>query len=372
MGKKGKVWRAGAIGHTGAGGFGHGLHLPYKDLPGVEMIAVADPDEAGRQKAMAQSGARRSYADYREMLAKEDLDVVSVGPRHTLAHAEMVEAAAQSGCHVYCEKPLARDLLDADRIVGACCRHGVRIAVSHQSRYVEPFLTARAMLQRGEIGRLLSIHGRGKEDHRGGGEDLLTLGTHVLDMMRYLAGDPEWVFGHVTLGGRDIRREDAAQPTEPVGPVAGDAVTAAYAFPNGVRGTFTSVRAQHLRGRRMGVSLVGTEATLILRYGKDATLQLSRTPIAPEEGGQFETLGIAQEPTVANSTPLGQTDMLFRGNRLAVWDLLQAAESGREPISSGKDARSALEMVLGVYASHLAGCRLRFPLEDRRHPLDPR
>lgn len=372
MSKTGTIWRAGAIGHTGAGGYGHGLHLPYKDLPGVEMVAVADPDEEGRRKGMAQSGAQRAYADYREMLAREKLDVVSVGPRHTLAHAEFVTAVAEAGCHIYCEKPLARDLVDADRMIQACERNGVRMAVSHQSRYVEPFLTARAMLRRGDMGQLLSIHGRGKEDHRGGGEDLLTLGTHVVDAMRFLVGDPEWVFGHVTLGGRDIRREDAAQPTEPVGPVAGDAVTAAYGFPGGVRGSFVSVRGQHTRGQRMGITLVGTEATLIIRYGGSATLKWSKNTKAPEEGGPFETLDVAQEPTVPDAAPLSQTDMLFRGNRLAVWDLLQAAEEGREPISSGRDARYALEMIFGVYASHLAGRRLRFPLEERRHPLDPR
>jgi len=57
--------------------------------------------------------------------------------------------------------------------------------------------------------------------------------------------------------------------------------------------------------------------------------------------------------------------MWFNGNRLAVWDLL----NGREPRCTGRDGRWAMEMVLGIYASHLSGRRLEFPLRERRHPL---
>ena len=52
-----KHYRAGAIGRTGQGNFGHGLHLPYRNIDCVDMIAVADPDAAGRDKAMASAGA---------------------------------------------------------------------------------------------------------------------------------------------------------------------------------------------------------------------------------------------------------------------------------------------------------------------------
>ncbi|HIA70679.1 TPA: gfo/Idh/MocA family oxidoreductase, partial [Candidatus Poribacteria bacterium] len=68
-----KHYRAGAIGHTGAGNYGHGLHLAYRYLENVEFIAVSDPDHMGREKAVAETNALRSYADYREMLEREDL-----------------------------------------------------------------------------------------------------------------------------------------------------------------------------------------------------------------------------------------------------------------------------------------------------------
>ncbi|HEY4202750.1 MAG TPA: Gfo/Idh/MocA family oxidoreductase [Devosiaceae bacterium] len=377
-----KIYRAGAIGDTGHAdaegnylGFdmGHGLHLPYQFLPNVEMVAVADPDAAARERGMRDTGAQRSYADYRDMLAKERLDVVSVCSRQAVRHEAMILAAVEAGCHVFVDKPFTTDLASADRIVAACDRRGVKLAIAYQSRYIEPFLTAQAMVKRGEIGRLLSMHGRVKEDHRGGGEDVICCGVHITDVMRMFAGDPEWVFGTVTQNGRPVTLADAHEPADRNGLVAGDASDAMYGFADGVVGYLTSVRNQHLRGERWGITLVGTEATLSLRFFNDncsmSKLKISRSAQVPEEGGDFVVLDIAPEPVPPGSPALDTGYPPARGNRQAVWDLLKAAEEGREPLASGRDGRWSLEMALGIYASHLAGKRLTLPLAERRHPL---
>src|SRR5215207_8225858 len=72
-----KELTAAVIGHTGAGDYGHGLDLVFKNLPNVRVVAVADKNESGREKAKARIGAERAYADYREMLAKEKPNLVS-------------------------------------------------------------------------------------------------------------------------------------------------------------------------------------------------------------------------------------------------------------------------------------------------------
>ena len=68
-----KRYKAGVIGRTGAGDYGHGLETVYRDLEQVALVAVADPDPEGRAAAGERTGAQRLYADYRQMLADEDL-----------------------------------------------------------------------------------------------------------------------------------------------------------------------------------------------------------------------------------------------------------------------------------------------------------
>src|SRR5688500_7210264 len=68
--------RAAVIGHTGRGDYGHGLDVIFNDVPGVTVVALADPEESGRAKAAARCGAARQYANYREMLEKEKPQLV--------------------------------------------------------------------------------------------------------------------------------------------------------------------------------------------------------------------------------------------------------------------------------------------------------
>ena len=375
-------YRAGAIGDTGhvdaSGAYlgfdmGHGLHLPFKDLPNVDMVAVADRDEAGRLRGRHDAGAARAYADFHDMLTRERLDVVAICSRQAVRHEAMILAAVEAGCHVFVDKPFTTDLASADRIISACDAKGVKLAIAYQSRYVEPFLTARAMVKRGEIGRLLSMHGRVKEDHRGGGEDVICCGVHITDVMRMFAGDPRWVFGTITVNGRPMAPADAYEPADRNGLVAGDASNAMYGFDEGVVGYLTTTRDLHVRGERWGITLVGTEATLSIRFFNDhcsmSKLKISRSGHVPEEGGVFVPLDIAPEPVPPGSPPIDTGYPPLRGNRQAVWDLLCAAEENRDPLASGRDGRWSLEMALGIYASHLAGRRLPLPLADRRHPL---
>jgi len=174
-----KIYRAAAIGHTGVGNYGHGIHLPYKGLDNVEFIAVADVDEAGREKAMVETGALRGYADYHDMLAKEELDIVSVCPRWIPAHLEMVPACLEANCHVYCEKPMTATLADGDANVDDAERKGLKIAVAHQGVYSPGTQALRKVLEEGTIGEVQAIYVHGKQDQRGGGEDMITLGTHT-------------------------------------------------------------------------------------------------------------------------------------------------------------------------------------------------
>ena len=170
-------YRAGVIGHTGRGNYGHGLDVAFVGLPNVRLVAVADADDEGRAEAVERTGAERAYADYRDMLAQENLDLVAIGPRWLDQHEAMTIAAAEAGVKaIYAEKPMAPSLEVADRMLAACDRHGVKTAYAHQNRaYPGPALV-REYLAAGKLGRLRVIRAYGKQDRRGGGMDLLVLG----------------------------------------------------------------------------------------------------------------------------------------------------------------------------------------------------
>ena len=354
-----KRYRAAAIGRTGGGNYGHGLHVAYAAHEAVDFIAVADADEEGREAARIETGAPRSYADYHEMLASESPDLVSVCPRWTDCHLEMVLACLDAGAHVYCEKPMTWNLADGDAIVAKAEEVGRKVAVAHQAVYLPRIHGVRQLLREGRIGQVQAIHAHGKQDRRGGGEDMIVLGTHLLNMMRFFAGDVAWMSAQVTVDGRELTPEDVRESSEPVGPIAGDCINSFFAFASGVAGLFDSRKDQAGSNQRYGMEIIGSDGILSLRGGAGSELMIYPHPV-------FRPADAEQTWEPVTDLP---DDSLGTGNQLAIADLIAAAEEDREPISSARDAVAALEMILGTYEAQVTGARVRVPLIHREHPL---
>src|SRR5688500_7737770 len=118
--------RVAVIGHTGRGNYGHHLDTAFCGVPCAEIVAVADADDTGRQQALERTGARKGYPSYEEMMHREAPDIVCVTPSWPGQQEAMVIAAAQSGARgIYCEKPFATSLAEADRMLAACEARGV-------------------------------------------------------------------------------------------------------------------------------------------------------------------------------------------------------------------------------------------------------
>lgn len=359
--------RVGVIGRTGKGGYGHGVDTVWKDIPDVEVVAVADDDEAGRAKAKEVTGAKTAYADYRAMLDKEKLDLVGIGPRWIDQHRDMVLACAEHGCHIYMEKPFCRTPAEADEIVRACEMRHLRLALAHQTHYAPTLHVVMDLIKAGEIGDLLELRGRGKEDPgRGGGEDLWVLGSHVLDLMRYLAGDPLECYATVRANGILVTKADVKPGNEGIGPLAGDHVQATYNFPNGVTGFFGSKRAAAGTPSRFGLQIYGSKGIIEIFTGypaqafllKDSSWSPGRTksqwqPITSNGVGKPETL------------PGG----LEQGNVAAVKDLIRAIDDQREPLCGPTAGRWIVEMISAVFESHRTGAPVAFPLAQRENAL---
>ena len=352
-------YRAAAIGRTGRGNYGHGLHLAYTDHPAVDFVAVADPDDEGRAKAQTETGAAAAYPDYREMLRDQSPDIVSVCPRWTDCHLEMVIACLEAGAHVYCEKPMTWNLAEGDAIVARAREARLKVAVAHQAVYLPRIHKLRGILQEGRIGELQAIYAHGKQDRRGGGEDMIVLGTHLFNMMRFFVGDVRWMSAQVTVEGRELTPADVREAAEPVGPVAGDCVNSYFAFESGVAGFFDSRKDQAASNQRYGMEIIGSEGTISLRGGSGSELMIYPHPVfrpAEAEQGWEPLEGLPD-------------DQLLTGNQRAIADLIEAAEEDREPLSSAAGAVAALEMILGAYESQITGARVHMPMANREHPL---
>lgn len=365
-----QIYRAAIIGRTGQGDYGHGLDVVFNGMPQVRVVAVADPDSAGRAACAARTRASEQFGDYEEMLRKVKPDLVSIAPRWIDCHHDMVSACVAAGVRgIFCEKPFARTLAEADGMLAACRKAGVVVAVAHQNRAVPYLDRVQQLVQEGRIGKLMRVRGKGKDDSRGGAEDLIVLGTHVLDMMRACAGDPIWAFGHVRKDGVELTHADVREGAERLGVMGGNNLTGYFAFPNGVAGTFESYAGRG-SGRHMGIWLEGAEGTITLHGGFDKQAYLCKSPQwTPELGpSAWERIRIPEWDNGPDGHPRSSAELLNLANQRMVLGLIDCIENGGEHFSSGDGARRAMEMYFAIPESQRTGTRITFPMKTRENP----
>lgn len=361
-----KPWKVAVIGRTGKGNYGHGLDVVWKEIPNVEIVAVADENEAGRDQAVKRIGAARAYADYRQMLEKEKPQIVSVADRFLGSHRDMLLACIEHGAHVFLEKPMCRNLQEADEIIAASEKAHIKIAIAHQTRYSPRVARVKEMIAEGKLGDILEVRTRGKEDHRGGGEDLMVLGTHLMDLMRFLLGNPQWCSSRIWMGERFAQKGDIRPGGEEMGPVVGNRLFATYGFAGGVVSTFGSHVARFGSDKRFAMQILGSKGMVVLQTGPLATTMFCEDPSwLPGRGAPWQMIssaGLGQAETIKASG-------LGIGNVWIVNDLIESIVKDRQPLGSAYDGRAALEMILAVYESHRLNAPVDLPMKNRRHPL---
>ena len=133
-----------------------------KAIPGIQaadrstVVAIASRDEVRARAAATELGIPRVHGSYEALLADPDVDAVYIPlPNHL--HAEWTIAAARAGKHVLCEKPLATTARDAERMIEACDRAGVRLMEAFMYRHHPSWVAARELVQSGRIGRLVAV-----------------------------------------------------------------------------------------------------------------------------------------------------------------------------------------------------------------------
>lgn len=360
-------YRAAVIGRTGKGDYGHSLDLSVVGNPKLNVVAVADEDEKGRAAAAKRLGIDKTYADYRVMLDETKPHFVVVAPRFIDNHKAMILDCVERGIHVFTEKPLVPDLVQADAIVSACERAHVKLAIAFQTRYGPTYEQVKKLITEGAIGEILELRGRGKEDHRGGGEDLMVLGPHLMDFFRGFLGDATWCFSRVTENGRPITRASAKEGPEGLGLIAGDRVDATYGFKNTAAvAHFATAKPTAGATKRFALHIYGSKGVIELPTGYITAAYLLDDPTWSGAAGKkwvpISSNGLGQPETVKDPG-------LNAANKRIVDDLIHAVETDTQPMINIYDARANLEMILACHASALAGKPVELPLMSRKHPL---
>lgn len=362
--------RVAVIGHTGRGNFGHGLDTLWKDVPGTQVVGVADADAKGLAEAKAKLGIHAGYADYRRMLAETRPDIVAIGPRHVDQHHAMTLAAIENGARgIYMEKPFCRTLGEADAIVTACDRAGTRLALAHRNRYHPALAQVKLMMAEGKVGRVLEYRARGKEDARGGPLDLWVLGCHMFNLIHHLAGEPRTCSAIVLQDGRPVTVADLAEGAEGVGPLAGNEVHARYEMADGLPAFFDSVQNAGVKESGFGVQIIGTEGVLDLRIDAEPLVHWrAGSPFRPDAKNAKPWVPVTSAGAGMAET-IGDIRKQVGGHLAPALDLIASIREGRAPLCSAADGRITLEMIFGVFESHrLNGARVSLPLRERDHP----
>ena len=366
-GKAGRRYRVGVIGRTGRGDYGHALDTAWLATPETEIVAVADDNAPGLAAAAKRLKVNQTFADWRKMLEEARPDIVAICPRWLDQHGDMAAAATERGIHVLMEKPMCRTPAEADRIVAACEKTGAKLAVAHPTRYSPRLATVKRLIAEGKIGKVLEYRARGKEDRRGGGEDLWVLGTHVLDLVQALGGRPQWCFAHVTQDGEPVARKHVRDGNEGIGPLAGDAVRAMYGMSDGSTAYFGSCKNAAGKPWRYALQILGSRGIIEMTEGTMPDVKYLGDP-SWSPGRSGATWQDVTSAGIGEPEPLAGPQYAAR-HTLAIRDLLAAVEEDRQPLGGPLPGRDVVEMIVAVFESHRLGRPATLPLTNRENPL---
>ncbi|WP_312357291.1 Gfo/Idh/MocA family oxidoreductase [Agrobacterium sp.] len=308
---------AGMIGAAHAFGYKVNIDRISGRLPGLRLKTICDANSELAASMAANWGFETIASDWKDVLADPEIGIVSICLPNFL-HAEVTLAALAAGKHVICEKPLALDAETAARIYEASRATPTVSATVFNYRRIPAIAAIRQLIQNGEIGEPVNAlvqyeseyaadaqlpHSWRYERDRAGPGALLDIGTHAVDLARFLCGEVEEIAGAIATisikqrflpAGASIGHNHVALSTESRLVDNDDVMSALLRFENGCQGTFLASRVAVGMGNSLTVAITGTKGTV--RYN-------SRTP-AHYEIARFDGSGQSPFAIVANHPAL--------------------------------------------------------------------
>lgn len=314
------------LGMIGVGGVAQAKHLPSLSRikamwEPVELVAVADPDEATGRKVAKQYGATW-YADYRDMLEKEELDGVDITTPDQF-HAAQVQDALEANLHVLVEKPITYDRWSAYRNCRLAEEKDRLLMTAFCKRYSEPYQRAKALIDQGVIGEPTMVAAKMCQAWAGVGL-LERQHCHLFDLLRYLMGD---VVGVHAFGVNKVRRNEYEV----------DNIVVNLRFESGAIGSFY--------GNSTALSYKPWERVEVFGVYKWLAIE-DQFRLTLYEGD--EEPAKVWEPTMANTVLM---DEEFGGYVGELSDFIAGIRGVATPKSSGWDGYRALEIADAIKCS---------------------
>jgi UDP-N-acetylglucosamine 3-dehydrogenase len=316
------------VGVVGAGFIG-AIHLgAYANMPEVEVVGVADIRPETAAAGAAAVGAR-AYSSYEDLIAAEVVDLVDVC-LPTAYHRDLALQAARAGKHLILEKPIARNLEDAEAIIEAFDGSSQRLFVGHVVRFFPEYARIKEMVDAGELGTVgvartsrrspfLTGWNDWYADWRMSGGVLLDLVIHDFDFLRWSLGEVERVYARGVLG-REYNRLDYALVTLRFEGGAIAHIEGQWGYP----GPFNS-----------SIEVAGSRAMVTADSTEPAPLRLLGGAMDPGES-----------PDVITGKSPFQTELEH---------FIRCAATGEESIVDARDAYEALRIGLAATESVMTG-----------------
>lgn len=324
-----------------AGGQGRVHAAAYAADPRVRLAAVADLDLAAAERLAGELGIPNVYTAVAELLAAERPDVLSVCTPPAYRRP-IVEAAIASGVRaVHCEKPFALSYGDAVAMTELAATAGVQLTVNLQRRFEPVHRFARAQLDDGAIGELVSIEGYCP--------NLFDWGSHIVDLALFYRHDrpAEWVLGQI----------DVSTNRYVYGAFVETSSITQVAWEDGVRAVISTGREPATpvlnRENNLGLILQGTRGRIVVN-GQEALVQRFGA-----DGMRFAS-PYASDPATWDH---GIDPAIFACTEAAVADLIDGLETGSEPVLAARHALAGAAVVFATYESSRSRGRVPLPLE---------
>jgi predicted dehydrogenase len=337
----------------------HSELLGGKQIANAELVAVCDV-VAKKAETVAGQVSVPHFTDMHDMLGKVAVDVVVV-LTESGRHAEHVIALAPYGKHIVVEKPMALTLADADRMIRACDRAGVKLFVVKQNRFNVPVAKAREALEAGRFGKLVlgTVRVRwcrtqqyyDQDAWRGtwalDGGVLTNQASHHIDMLEWMMGEVNSVFAMSTTALVNIETEDTAVVT--------------LRFANGALGVIEATTATRPRDLEGSLSILGEGGTVVI--GGFAVNEMKTWDFAQRQPGDDEVLA---------KYSVNPPNVYGFGHQAYYEHVVDCILNNRQHLVDGLEGRKSLELISAIYESIETGTEVFLSFQPKRCRLGQR